>query len=86
MKIAFVYDVVYPYVKGGVEKRIWEMSRRLAARGHEVHIYGMKYWDGPDNIQVEGVMLHGVCAPMKLYKASGTVSYTHLTLPTIYSV
>ena len=43
MKIAFVYDVIYPYVKGGVEKRVWELRHRLAKRGHEVHIFGMKY-------------------------------------------
>jgi len=29
LKIAYVYDVVYPWVKGGVEKRIREVSVRL---------------------------------------------------------
>jgi glycosyltransferase involved in cell wall biosynthesis len=67
MKIAYVYDAVYPYVKGGVEKRIRELSVRLAERGHEVHIYGMKFWEGPEVIEQDGVMLHGVCAPRALY-------------------
>ncbi|WP_342679581.1 glycosyltransferase family 4 protein [Methanofollis sp. UBA420] len=67
MKIAYVYDAVYPYVMGGVEKRIREVSTRLAARGHEVHLYGMKFWDGPDTIEEDGVVLHGVCAPVPLY-------------------
>jgi L-malate glycosyltransferase len=67
MKIAFVYDVIYPYVKGGVEKRVWELSVRLAARGHEVHIFGMKYWDGDDILLCEGVILHGVCPARPLY-------------------
>jgi glycosyltransferase involved in cell wall biosynthesis len=67
MKIAFVYDVVYPYVKGGAEKRIYELSLSLAKRGHEVHIFGMKYWLGPDVIEKEGVIYHGVCRPKKLY-------------------
>jgi hypothetical protein len=35
MKIAYVYDAVYPWVKGGAEKRIWEISKRLVERGHE---------------------------------------------------
>jgi len=48
MKIAFVYDVIYPYVKGGVEKRVWELAVRLSCRGHEVHIFGMKFWQGDD--------------------------------------
>jgi hypothetical protein len=29
LKIAYVYDAVYPWVKGGVEKRIHEVSVRL---------------------------------------------------------
>jgi hypothetical protein len=50
MKIAYVYDAVYPWVKGGAEKRIYELSRRLAKRGHDVHCYGMKWWQGEDEI------------------------------------
>ena len=41
MKIAYVYDRIYPYLKGGAEKRILEISKRLAERGHEVHLF----WD-----------------------------------------
>jgi L-malate glycosyltransferase len=67
MKIAFVYDVIYPYVKGGVEKRVWELATRLTARGHEVHLFSMKSWDGEDNFIREGVFLHGICPVKKLY-------------------
>ena len=67
MKIAYVYDAVYPWVKGGAEKRIYEISRRLAARGHEVHCYGMKWWQGQDDIEAEGVHLHGICPARPLY-------------------
>lgn len=67
MKIAFVYDVIYPFVKGGVEKRVWELATRLTARGHEVHVFGMKFWDG-ENVRIQdGVILHGVCPARKLY-------------------
>jgi L-malate glycosyltransferase len=67
MKIAFVYDVIYPCVKGGVEKRVWELAIRLTRRGHEVHLFGMKFWDGEDIINHEGVFLHGICPAQKLY-------------------
>jgi len=67
MKIAYIYDVIYPYVKGGAEKRIYEISKRLAERGHDVHLFGMKFWQGDDVIENEGVYLHGVCKSMKLY-------------------
>ena len=67
MKIAQVRDTLYPYTKGGAQKRVWEISKRLANRGHEVHIFGMKYWSGEDVIMKEGVYLHGVCEPQKLF-------------------
>lgn len=66
MKIAFVYDAVYPWEKGGAQKRIWELARRLAD-DHEVHLYGMHYWDGPRVVKKEDVVLHGVCEPYELY-------------------
>lgn len=43
MNIAIVSDAVYPYNKGGKEKRIYEISTRLVKLGHEVHIYCM-HW------------------------------------------
>ena len=67
MKISYIYDVIYPETIGGVEKRIHEIGTRLAARGHEVHLYGMKCWDGPDVISRDGMILHGVCPTMGLY-------------------
>lgn len=42
--IAIVSDAIYPYNKGGKEKRIYELSTRLAKAGHDVHIYCMKWW------------------------------------------
>lgn len=67
MKIAFVYDVIYPYVKGGGERRHYELAKRLCLN-HEIHILGMKFWAGNDVIQTEdGVFLHGVCPAMELY-------------------
>ena len=68
MKIAFVYDVIYPYVKGGVEKRIWELAIRLTSRGHEVHLFGMKFWDGEDNlIRGGGVPARGLSRSKTLF-------------------
>jgi L-malate glycosyltransferase len=67
MKIAFVYDVIYPYVKGGVEKRVWELASRLSHRGHDVHLFGMNFWDDEEILLREGVFLHGVCPSQKLY-------------------
>jgi glycosyltransferase involved in cell wall biosynthesis len=68
LRIAFVYDAVYPEISGGVERRIWEISRRLARRGHEVHIFGMQVWTGEKTIIREGVTYHGICRPHPLYR------------------
>jgi len=64
MKIALVYDVIYPYVKGGAEKRFYEIGKRLP---YETHWFGMKFWKGKDVITKDGMILHGVCKPMDLY-------------------
>ncbi|MGA9189232.1 MAG: glycosyltransferase family 4 protein [Methanosarcina sp.] len=67
MKIAFVYDAVYPWVKGGAEMRIHELGKRLLARGNEVHIFGVKWWEGEETIEYKGMTLHGVCKARNLY-------------------
>lgn len=70
MKIAFIYDAVYPFITGGAEKRVYELARRLVQRGHEVHWYGVGWWwpeRGQKDIEMDGIHLHGVCKPMDLY-------------------
>ncbi|HLC62687.1 MAG TPA: glycosyltransferase family 4 protein [Candidatus Nanoarchaeia archaeon] len=74
MKIAFVYDAVYPYVKGGGEKRIYDVARELS-KNHEVHVFGMKYWRGDNKIIRDDVTLHGVCKAVPLYAKSGRRSF-----------
>ncbi|WP_336000335.1 glycosyltransferase family 4 protein [Halorientalis halophila] len=66
MRICYVYDAIYPWETGGVQKRVWEIARRLAD-DHDVHWYGLKYWDGPATTEREGVTLHGVAEPPDLY-------------------
>ena len=68
MRIAFVFDGVYPYCMGGIPKRTYDITRKLVELGHEAHIYSMKFWDGPDVIVNEhGVYIHGVCKARNRY-------------------
>lgn len=68
-------DAIYPYNVGGADKRLWELARKLAENGeHEVHIYGMKWWQGPDTIVTDNVHLHGVCKVRELYNEDGVRS------------
>jgi glycosyltransferase involved in cell wall biosynthesis len=71
MRIAFVYDAVYPYTKGGVERRVYALSNELSSRNHEVHCFCIKFWKGPDMIKQGGVYLHGICSQTPLYTSSG---------------
>lgn len=68
MKIAYIYDVAYPWVTGGGERRIYELAIRLAKRGHEVHWFSLKWWDGPSDITWGGIYFHGVGKQRELYK------------------
>lgn len=70
MKIIIIYDVIYPFVKGGAEKRIYKLAERLAQK-HEVHLLGMKYWSGPEVIQHQNIYFHGICPARNLYNAWG---------------
>jgi glycosyltransferase involved in cell wall biosynthesis len=67
LKIAIVSDAIYPYNKGGKEKRIYEISTRLAQAGHDVHIYCMRWWDGGDHRIENGVNLHAISPLYPLY-------------------
>jgi glycosyltransferase involved in cell wall biosynthesis len=70
MKIAFIYDAVYPWVKGGAEKRVYEIAKRMAQHGHEVHWYSIAWWlpeNGKTNMIMDGIHLHGVSKPIELY-------------------
>lgn len=70
-RIVFVSDTVYPYMKGGKEKRLHEITKRLAAMGHEVHIYTMHWWSGPEKTKIEnGVHLHALCKYYDLYRGN----------------
>lgn len=67
MDIAYAAPVVYPFVKGGVEKRIHEIGRRLANRGHEITIYSRHWWDGAANKTHQGMNLRAVGPTSTLY-------------------
>jgi glycosyltransferase involved in cell wall biosynthesis len=58
MRIALVSNLFYPLLKGGAEKRYWEISKELVKRGHEVHIFTAQ-WPGTKNSEVaKGVNIH----------------------------
>lgn len=71
MRIAFVYDLVYPYSKGGVEKRIWDLAHLLTARGHEVEVLGTRCWEGSADRVVDGIRFRGIASQAKIHTSAG---------------
>lgn len=70
LTIAFVYDALYPYVKGGGERRYFELAQRLRHR-HSVHCISWQYWPGAALIESNGLILHGVGRPPSFYGRDG---------------
>jgi len=70
MRVAFVSNVVYPFVTGGAEKRIHEIGTRLADKGHSVTIYGRHLWDGPAESPHEEMTLRAVAPEKELYASN----------------
>jgi glycosyltransferase involved in cell wall biosynthesis len=67
LKIAVISDVIYPWVKGGAERRYYEIYRRLAKR-HEIHYFTMQYPGMKKQFKFEGMKIHAICkAPTTLY-------------------
>ena len=70
MRIAFVYDVVFPFVPGGVQRRNHALASRLAAR-HEVTFYGFGSWDASGAGCLPGCRYVSVGKPVPLHDAGG---------------
>ena len=70
MKIAIVHDGLYPYFKGGIERRNYELATRLSAR-HEVHYITWRHWGAASSAPHEGFTVHGVGAPRPFYGEDG---------------
>lgn len=70
-----VYDMIYPFNVGGGEARNYLLAKELIKRGHEVHFFGAKLWEGENTINHEGIIMHGVYSSKSLYK-KGRRNYT----------
>lgn len=64
LNIAIVSDAIYPYNIGGKEKRIYEISTRLAKKGHKVTIYTMKWWKGKEAKIIHEGVIHEAISPL----------------------
>ncbi len=70
MRIALVYDVVYPFVPGGVQRRNHELARHLRNR-HDVALYGFRSWDAAGTGCLPGCRYVSVGEPVPLHDGRG---------------
>lgn len=70
MKIALIYDRVYPFHFGGGEKRAWELAKYLATQGHDVSLLTLQMWSDGATTHREGVRLVGLCLPPSGHRRS----------------
>ena len=74
MRLALVYDVAYPFVEGGGQKRMYEVARRFGGWGWDVHWYCLKTWEGAAVRQLGGITYHGLQGHTNFYASDGTRS------------
>jgi len=66
-----VYDLAYPFIEGGGQRRLYEVALRLAERGWQVTWYCFQAWDGPATRRERGIEYRGLPGFVPLYTASG---------------
>ena len=69
--VAILYDCPFPFVQGGGQKRLFEIAQILLAEGWRVEWYALKFWQGPDTLEYEGILYRAVGRGVELYSSNG---------------
>jgi glycosyltransferase involved in cell wall biosynthesis len=73
LKILLVYDVSYPHVEGGGQRRMFEVAKRLAKDGHHVSWLCFRTWDdNVENLNENGINYIGISGFRGLYRGDGS--------------
>ena len=71
MRIAIVYDCLFPWTVGGAERWYRGLAERLAAAGHAITYLTLTQWEAGEEPQVPGVEVVAVGPRMALYGGDG---------------
>lgn len=67
MRIALVYDCLYPHTVGGAERWYRTLAERLAQERHDVTYLTLRQWPKGSEPEVPGVRIVGVGPRLRLY-------------------
>lgn len=70
MRIAVVYDCLYPVTVGGGELQYRSFAQRFSSAGHQVAYLTRRQWDG-EAPTMPGVRVREIAGPARLYDSSG---------------
>jgi glycosyltransferase involved in cell wall biosynthesis len=73
--MAVLYDLAFPFVDGGGQRRLYEVGRHMAALGWNVHWYPLKTWEGADQQIRNGIVYRGLHGCTGFYGANGKRTY-----------
>jgi len=83
LRIAIITDVFYPYIAGGVEKRYYEICKRLA-KNNEIHIYTQHWINTKKEEYYKKIFIHRLNKVSNLYTKSGRRKITSAIMFSIY--
>jgi glycosyltransferase involved in cell wall biosynthesis len=70
MRVALIYDAVYPYVAGGVERRNHAIAA-VTDKDHHIALYGLNYWRHDPSRRLPHCTYVSVAPAVPLYTRSG---------------
>ena len=54
---------------------MWEIAKRLAGRGHDVSLVGMRMWEGEGELVKDGVRIIGLCTSIPAFGPDGNRTF-----------
>ncbi len=69
MRVALIYDLVYPYTSGGAERRLHGIA--AAGKDHDIALYGLNYWRKDPSRRLPHCTYVAVAPAVPIYTRNG---------------
>lgn len=75
-RVLIVYDVAFPFVLGGGQRRLWEVGTRLVRQGWTFDWLTFKSWECGEEIERDGIRYRSLGTPPPMFGVDGKRSKT----------